>query len=742
MACLLLATPLASPADGYKFTIVAQTGGGATGLAGGGITINEIGQSVSINNNGLVAFLGTAPNGISIFAGDASSLPWEVAGTGSGIEGSAQINDAGQVLDLGMTAVKDTPPVLGYLPDGTVYEITPGYSDAYGLLSLVPASSSPASAGGTALAEYDDRTDEYGNSSIGPLAIGPFSAVDATFSLNDNGDAVFLASTDASSPWLANMAIAGPHLAPIAGGPMWLGAEPMIANTGEVVVKTGPKATDAIVLYNQDLSAEATIADAEMGFTELGGAPGISDNGQYMAFYGEKLSRGSEGIYLAERSGSGFSLQRVTGLDAPDGTSLFSGFAKDMSVSVQGDSQAVRVAFVAIGTGTDAGVYSTGPGVFVSTLHRGPSGHLVARVPEPVAEQGSAIPGIQWKPQGFILSDSVNINTNGVLAFLATSTTGQAVVKATPYPYLTGMDVSDNQGTITWSEVAQTNSFAYLKASEGLGGPGGFNLDANVQAALESGLLVGVYHFARPDEGYSAQAEAVTFLDMANDYIGRGYLPPALDLDWPEVEQYLSQEGHTTQTLSLWVATWLKYVHDRTSRVPVLYTSKSVLGDDLGALASSSYRAWIADVGANTAIGTDPTTDPSYRNGIVVWSRWLFKQYAWPNSAPGIQQGKGALLDSFKGDLTSLLALTAEGSAAPAPGSLSFSGVGGGPLLPPSHGVFTFQVSAPGLSQVDVEWSTDLRNWSDLGTFQATDGKAVCADPNAGASVVRFYRLK
>jgi len=87
-----------------------------------------------------------------------------------------------------------------------------------------------------------------------------------------------------------------------------------------------------------------------------------------------------------------------------------------------------------------------------------------------------------------------------------------------------GIDVSHWQGEINWNSVHNSGkSFAFVKATEG----NGFTdpkFITNMNGASANGMLVGAYHFARPDLGNSATDEANYFVDIAGDYISQGYL--------------------------------------------------------------------------------------------------------------------------------------------------------------------------------------------------------------------------
>jgi GH25 family lysozyme M1 (1,4-beta-N-acetylmuramidase) len=115
----------------------------------------------------------------------------------------------------------------------------------------------------------------------------------------------------------------------------------------------------------------------------------------------------------------------------------------------------------------------------------------------------------------------------------------------------------------------------------------------NVRNAKKAGMLVGVYHYARPDLCFrlvedkyvsDAVAEAKHFLKVTGKYIGKGYIRPALDLE----ENSLSKE-----VLSQWVFEWIETVRDATGVEPILYTGPSFALSHLND-SVTKYDLWIA----------------------------------------------------------------------------------------------------------------------------------------------------
>ncbi len=202
-----------------------------------------------------------------------------------------------------------------------------------------------------------------------------------------------------------------------------------------------------------------------------------------------------------------------------------------------------------------------------------------------------------------------------------------------------GIDVSHYQGTINWELVYNDGKvFAFCKATEGrtYQDP---NFNTYMQNGKNAGLLMGAYHFARPDNN-EAIYEADNFVAQAKAYIGPGFLPPVLDLEDPPNGLHLD-ELYTADQLSSWVKTWLDRVQAQTGVQPIIYTNAyytSFLDSSL-----NIYGLWIANP------GTDPVEPPV---NIGNWQNWLFKQYSWYGNVNGIDGNVD--LNVFNGTSTDL----------------------------------------------------------------------------------------
>ena len=206
-----------------------------------------------------------------------------------------------------------------------------------------------------------------------------------------------------------------------------------------------------------------------------------------------------------------------------------------------------------------------------------------------------------------------------------------------------GIDVSHHQGNINWQLVANDGKvFAFCKATEGrtYQDP---NFNTYMTNGINAGVVMGAYHFARPDNN-TAIEDADNFIAHASNYIGSGFLPPVLDLEDPNSSTHLDQL-FTSSQLTAWVQAWLDRVEAQTGVEPILYLSSHYayyLNNSL-----TSYGLWIAKP------GTSPNTPP---NNTGNWNDWLFKQYSWQGSVNGIYGNVD--LDSFHGSTSDFQTLT------------------------------------------------------------------------------------
>jgi GH25 family lysozyme M1 (1,4-beta-N-acetylmuramidase) len=195
--------------------------------------------------------------------------------------------------------------------------------------------------------------------------------------------------------------------------------------------------------------------------------------------------------------------------------------------------------------------------------------------------------------------------------------------------YIEGIDVSHWQNTIDWAAVAGAGKrFAFMKATDGqLDASGAMYVDptyaTNRAGATGNGLVIGAYHFARPDATPGdAVAEADHFIDVAGP--AAGDLLPVLDLE--------QTGGLGPAALQRWVEGFLGEVYARTGVRGIIYVSPAFWSNKLNntpALANEGYRVlWIA----HWTSASQPTVPAANWAG----SGWTFWQYTSSGAVPGI----------------------------------------------------------------------------------------------------------
>ena len=190
------------------------------------------------------------------------------------------------------------------------------------------------------------------------------------------------------------------------------------------------------------------------------------------------------------------------------------------------------------------------------------------------------------------------------------------------------IDISNWQAD---SAVDLAKDAVIVKATEGVGyvDP---TCDDKYQAARNQGKQRGVYHFARPGYGNSAEDEAKFFLQNVQGYIKHAILI----LDW--------EDGNKWDTA--WAKRWLDYVYKKTGIRPMIYMSASVVTSyDWSAVANAGYGLWIAGYPAKY----DKVNPPTPSDDEMPYSAG-----AWPFIAMWQYTSSAGTLDRdiFYGDVT------------------------------------------------------------------------------------------
>lgn len=173
---------------------------------------------------------------------------------------------------------------------------------------------------------------------------------------------------------------------------------------------------------------------------------------------------------------------------------------------------------------------------------------------------------------------------------------------------LKGIDISHHQKGIDLGAV--DTDFVICKATEGNGYTDEM-CDTFYQKAKSLGKKLGVYHFARPDLGNSAEAEADWFVKETLGY----HKEAILVLDW--------ESGDLTNVS--WAKAWLDRVYEKTGVKPIIYMSASVMRSaDWSSVVNADYGIWVANYGSNNGTAQESVFD---RYPLKYWSFYALWQY-------------------------------------------------------------------------------------------------------------------
>ncbi len=238
---------------------------------------------------------------------------------------------------------------------------------------------------------------------------------------------------------------------------------------------------------------------------------------------------------------------------------------------------------------------------------------------------GSDVSGSSWHVVTAVGGKTVSSLYGRAAVYAAAGLFSVATAPPTSGGYVRGIDVSKWQGTIDWPKVWGAGyRFAIAKATEGVGYTDP-KWTTNRAGARAAGLVVGAYHFARPDANTTltqARQEAAWFASQIGPI--NGMVVPALDLE--------VRGSQTDAELIAWTKAWLGEFYARTGIKAMIYTSPSFWRTYLG------DTRWFADNGYKTLWVAHWTTASSPSVPASNWGGrgWTFWQYTSDGTVPGI----------------------------------------------------------------------------------------------------------
>ena len=258
---------------------------------------------------------------------------------------------------------------------------------------------------------------------------------------------------------------------------------------------------------------------------------------------------------------------------------------------------------------------------FKYILRKGDRGQEVARLQ---AKVGADIDGIFGSKTEAEVINYQSANDLGVDGLAGPKTLGHMGNEVYP-----GIDLSSHNGEVDFSRVVRAGvKYAWIKVTEGTThvNPG---FQKKFKDARRAGLIVGAYHFARPDtyagDPKDWKNEADNFLKQLE--VARlecGDLVPVVDL-----EQGLKTDDNYNCE---WYLNWLDYVGCQTKTRPIIYTARwawqlyIMKGSNELQNQLSTYPLWLASY--NEGVQPERTT--------TLWNKWDIWQYTGSGTVPGV----------------------------------------------------------------------------------------------------------
>jgi len=149
-----------------------------------------------------------------------------------------------------------------------------------------------------------------------------------------------------------------------------------------------------------------------------------------------------------------------------------------------------------------------------------------------------------------------------------------------------GIDVSHYQGDIDWEKVAGEDvNFAIVRASCGVVVDESFK--KNIQGALDQGLHVGAYHYAKFNDRKSMKEEAAFFLDQLG----------GLKLTYPiflDIESNTFNKAVSRQDLTDLCIEFMETLREN-GWTAMIYSGSNFIRDRISASRLADYDFWVAN---------------------------------------------------------------------------------------------------------------------------------------------------
>ena len=259
---------------------------------------------------------------------------------------------------------------------------------------------------------------------------------------------------------------------------------------------------------------------------------------------------------------------------------------------------------------------------FKYILRKGDRGQEVARLQSEINTKIDGIFGSNTEAEVIDYQSRYDLGVDGLAGPKTLGHMGNEV-----YP---GIDLSSHNGDVDFRKVVNAGvKFAWIKVTEGTThtNPG---FEKKFEDARKEGLIVGAYHFARPDtytgDPLDWQKEADNFLARLNTVgLKCGDLVPVVDL-----EQGVKTDDDYNCN---WYLKWLEYVGCETRTRPVIYSARwawqlyIMKGNNDLQNKLATYPLWLASY--NEGVQPERTTD--------LWKKWDIWQWTGSGTVPGVR---------------------------------------------------------------------------------------------------------
>lgn len=221
-----------------------------------------------------------------------------------------------------------------------------------------------------------------------------------------------------------------------------------------------------------------------------------------------------------------------------------------------------------------------------------------------------------------------------------------------------GVDVASHQhpfgSRVDWRQVRLNGySFALIKATEGTHYTNPY-FEQNRQDGRRSAMIIGTYHYARPDQ--SPIRQALHYADTIKCLSNPLDMPPVLDLE--------ITGGLSPILLQAWTAVFLSTLNVRCGTNTMIYTYPNFWRTAMRNTPIFSFAPlWIADYN-----GQDGPTTPLPGG----WSTWKFWQFTSRGQVPGINAAVD--LNRFNGGYVGLTSMTIRHKVVPTIPTVSVNG--------------------------------------------------------------------